>query len=362
VRLYLDLLHWIGLSKARVGHSDGAKYKPVYDALRQLTAEGTVTTPLSAAHYAEIDARIKSLDQRNDIAITMAELSRYVTLVPREEILRYQFRRAVASALGFPVPPNVEPGAIGYGAGHALGHPVHGGIRGQGDLGAWPSNGADQAIREMEAWVGGGWRFQRPEGASDSKEVVTDLFNQTMEFMLLRGPDQAQVARLRSYGYQPENARSRMLNIADRERRVKLAIEQDADLKNRPNDLIMATTLYYDLTPEILPEICRDLGTSTQAFFSLQKSGISSVLADTPILVVEMALRRGMIKNGNYMLQVNDIYDQDALGVAVIACDLVATDKSAAHRLNSAKVGRTFVCKIVASPADVLQAIDTAGG
>ncbi|MGH3409998.1 MAG: hypothetical protein ACRDRJ_47015, partial [Streptosporangiaceae bacterium] len=58
--LYLDLNHWIGLSKARTGHrACPAAYRDAYPILKRLTQTGVVVLPLSEVHYAEIRDRIR---------------------------------------------------------------------------------------------------------------------------------------------------------------------------------------------------------------------------------------------------------------------------------------------------------------
>jgi hypothetical protein len=82
--VYLDLNQWINLSKAKVGHRDGGRYAGLYELARELVASGSVKLVLSGQHYFEIGARIRSFRQRNDLALTMAELTRYATLASRD--------------------------------------------------------------------------------------------------------------------------------------------------------------------------------------------------------------------------------------------------------------------------------------
>lgn len=47
VLVYLDLNHWIGLAKAATGHSDGDRYRPALDLLRQRRDRVARRLPLS---------------------------------------------------------------------------------------------------------------------------------------------------------------------------------------------------------------------------------------------------------------------------------------------------------------------------
>ena len=99
--MYLDLNHWIELSKARLERpSTLAPYREMYTRLQRLTRTGAVVTPLGEVHYSEIRDRISRPEQRNDVALTMAELSRYRALPPRELLLTAQMRRALATHFG----------------------------------------------------------------------------------------------------------------------------------------------------------------------------------------------------------------------------------------------------------------------
>jgi hypothetical protein len=180
--LYLDLAHWINLAKARVGHSDGRRYAAAYVALQRLTSVGAVQTPFSAAHYAEIQARISNVRQRNDIALTMAELSQYTTLISRERRLRFEFRTALASALGLSVPAAPAPASVGYGVGHAFGHPFHGRLVGPGSDTFEPGDRVYKVIDDLEKWVGGGWHFSRRDVIENGRELLMEAFNEVTEF------------------------------------------------------------------------------------------------------------------------------------------------------------------------------------
>jgi hypothetical protein len=99
--LYLDLNHWIELSKARLARpTSRAPYCQIYPVLQRLVHTGKVVTPLSEVHYAEMRDRIRSFDQRNELAITMAELSRYMALPPRNHVLPRQLRASTAWHFG----------------------------------------------------------------------------------------------------------------------------------------------------------------------------------------------------------------------------------------------------------------------
>jgi hypothetical protein len=213
------------------------------------------------------------------------------------------------------------------------------------------------AIDHLEAEVGGGWRFSRREAIADRRKALTEAFNEATEFMILRGPSPSELADLRGFGYKPEEAAATMNRIAERERKLADDLRVDPSQMKRVDDFVTATTIAFDLIGSILPSVAHELGQDGKAFVGLGKDGMTSVLADTPILSVEMSLRRGNIKNGTYDLQVNDTYDLAALGVAVVYCDVVSTDRSAAARLRAAKADIRYSCRIVSTPDDLIRAL-----
>ena len=355
--LYLDLNFWIGLAKVRVGHRDGGRYQAAYELLARLTSGGTVKAVLSAEHYAEMDARIRDVRQRNDVALTMAELANYATLASRSQLLQAEFRRALANALGLPQPASAGPDIVGHGAGHALGHPFRGEFKGPGSETWQPDDRVYGTLDKLEAFVGGGWRFKRRHAITNRRELLLEAFNEVAEFMLLRGPRPTDVDKLRSYGYRPEEARQMMERIAEREQRIAANLQKRADLRRRVEDVVGASTYVYDINPRILPAFLTEFGLSPDVLLGRGKAGMTKVLADTPILDVEMALRRGNFKQGNYVWKVNDVYDIAALGAAVVYCDVVATDRSAAHRLTAARMDSRYRCTIVSTAEALAQTL-----
>src|SRR5436190_584779 len=120
-RLYLDLFAWIQLTRARLGRPGSEPHVRAYQALRAAVTAERVVVPLSSMHYMEL-LNVKSPHQRAAVALTMDELSNYVTLTPREVLIGYELRRSMAQVFGrafdaYPPPP------LGQGVGHAFGRP-----------------------------------------------------------------------------------------------------------------------------------------------------------------------------------------------------------------------------------------------
>ena len=97
--VYLDLNHWIGLAQAACGHPSGARYQPILDTCREARANGGALFPLADAHYIEV-SKIKSPEQRQDLAAVMEELSDFWALLDRPDVMRIELDVALASLLG----------------------------------------------------------------------------------------------------------------------------------------------------------------------------------------------------------------------------------------------------------------------
>jgi len=118
--VYLDLNHWIGLSDAVVGRSQGDNYRDALAASREARRSGRATFPLSATHYMEI-AKIVDPSRRSNLAAIMEELSGFATLASRPVVTRLEIEAVLDQELGLaPSPPPVVD-LVGWGVRHSVG-------------------------------------------------------------------------------------------------------------------------------------------------------------------------------------------------------------------------------------------------
>ncbi len=85
--VYLDQNHWINLAKAAVGHPGGRPHRLALDALREARAGGRIIVPLSLTHIMETVSN-QNRRQRADLTSVMEELSGFLALLPRDEVMR----------------------------------------------------------------------------------------------------------------------------------------------------------------------------------------------------------------------------------------------------------------------------------
>jgi hypothetical protein len=359
--LYLDLNHWVGLAKARLQLAKCPEpYRAMYPVLERLTSAGRIVTPLSAVHYAETRDRIANPRQRNDVALTMAELSRYRASPPRELLLHEQLRSAIADRLAVATDSVPPMSRIGHGVGFAQrGVVLNGRLHGPELPTAEPGAMTNAALSKVEEWVGGGWRFSGRDQMDGRlwREAVTNLFNEAAEFVILRGPADRDVPALRNLGYDPEALAELMTDVAAREQRMKAVLMSKPQAERRPDDVVGAAALSLDGVPQLIGQILSELHLSHTAWGELTKTDMEAIVDATPILDIERRLRVGRLKNADYRIDLNDLYDMAALGVAVSSCDVVATDRSAAHMLRAAGADHRYGCTIVGRPSELLRAV-----
>ncbi len=341
IRCYLDLNHWIHFSQARAGHSGGASHTQALNVLRQALAEARIVIPLSAAHYAEV-RKIKNFDQRNNLALTMAELSRYQTLVNRSVMRRAELITALAGHFGVPTSAEVPP-VIGYGFAHAYGWVYRGGHIDGADLvsrAAWAA-AAPKMIAELERLVGGGWHFDSP--TADPLERFTAACNEILQFVQLRGPRPGtEEQQLRTkYGYNPEELDDGIKEKVARHERIVAELEKRPKYKRRYEDLLGAYAYVWELVDDLVPAL-KAVGHTLDDLVHDGTLAMTAVLERMPTIQTDAALRGGNLRNLERPWRPNDLYDLEHLSVSAAYCDVVITEKHAATLLNRVGIGERY--------------------
>jgi hypothetical protein len=301
-----------------------------------------IVVPLSSTHYIEM-SRIKDPRQRAEVALTMQALSEYVALTSRELLLRDELRRSIASEFGkaYEAP---SPAITGFGYAHAFGqNQVRGHITGNLDQARRHADAAaDRVIQGLETKMGYGWRF-RPSGiAQDRLQLIEEAMNAAMQFGILRGPQDADIERLRQEcGYRPEDSYAVTQAIENREAELARLLAEGEARRERLDDIIAARAMYWDLGDQ-WARASADLELPVRDVVELGKDTLSRIINGVPIIDVESALRRGNFRNGMYTWSTNDIYDLSFVGTAIVYCDVVLTDNHVRAQLLQQGVDRKY--------------------
>ena len=118
--IYLDLNHWINLSKCKSGHKDGERYRAAFDACSAAVGEGSALFPISLATIMEINA-IQNPQQRLWLRQTIEQLSRFRAVLPRAITATLEFEQVLANQLDSIRLRTAPIDYVGVGVGWAVG-------------------------------------------------------------------------------------------------------------------------------------------------------------------------------------------------------------------------------------------------
>ncbi len=326
--------HWIYLAQAATGHADGGRYQAALEALRHVA--GRVVIPLASVHYMEMDGN-RNAARRADLARLMEELSGFVCLAPRSDILRVELETVLAWRFGTP-PRFPDAGLLGWGVLQAFGR--------RGGLTVHSKDGGDITARAREEWPGGPSAFEAFSHAAGLLATRT----------VLRGPTEDAVAELRSLGWDPTVARRIAEERAQSERELARQLLADPRYRDRVRDFVSAEFLAAELGGALgealkerglgLAELLEDVDTARR-FTDRMPSG------DAWISLLSAAHR-----NPQTRWRPNDIFDFDALSVAIPYCDIVVTDRHACRLANAARLPDRLGAKVIPTLEELAPALD----
>ncbi len=318
--------HWIYLAQAATGHANGQRYQQALDALRQ--AAGRVVIPLASVHYMEMEGN-RNAARRLDVASIMEELSDFVCLMPRSSILRVELDAAIAQLIG--TPHRFENGQLlGWGVLQSFGR--------RGGLSVHSAEEGNVTARTRQSWPGG-------PAAFDAWSREADL---QLTRAVLSGPTDEGVEDMRARGWDPTVARRIAEDRAGSERELVARLNAEPSYRrDRVRDVVSARYLAFELVDGLeeavaghrlpLAELIDDIDTARR-FVDSMPSG------DAWISLLTAAHR-----NPQSRWEPNDIFDFDALSVAIPYCDVVVTDRHACRLANAARLPDRLGTTVIAT-------------
>jgi hypothetical protein len=337
--VYLDLNHWIGLAKADVGHPDGRRNQEALVALREFRAVGQVHLPLSATHFMEM-ARIKSSRQRHDVARVMEELSGFDCLMNRVVVIKLELEAAFDRLLGEvgqvfdPIP------LIGNGGMQVMG--MRGGFRIRDQAGA-------DITEEVKArWPGG----------PDAFDVWGSEVERNLNWSFLAGPaDGPEEEELRNkYGWRPEKATAVSHRRAEQEQEQATRLNEETRWRRgRLRDVVSGRYLALEVY-SMLEEEAQRRGVDFPLLLP-EPDDARRFTDSMPSADVWITLLTARHRNPETRWTANDIYDADALSVAVPYCDLVATEKHATSLLSGEGLPERVGTEVVTNLDELVEKI-----
>jgi hypothetical protein len=281
---------------------------------------------------------IKDPRQRADLAEVMAELSQFCTLISHPTVLQLELDAALDAVMQPRAEPLLPVPLLGQGVGHAFGH----------------------TSRLIVEHVDGTLSMDEIRSSfKDGPEAFDDMLSTTeLEFerRMLAGPADEDLPRLRQLGYNPEAARGHVEARAEQEHRLKENLTADPGWrKGRLRDVVSARYLANELG-RMCAENLQSRGVKAEGF--LQSREAARRLVDSmPSGDVFVTLTTESHRNPQLTWQRNDVFDIDAMAVAVAYCDVVVTERHRQHQIQSTGLDLRLTTSVLASPAELANAL-----
>ncbi len=317
---YLDQWVWIRLARAASGKPAAPGDPELLQALIDAANSG-VAFPLSCTHYIETES-IKSPRQRRDIANVMASISHFRTIRSRRDLLRNQLLIAMHEQFGRPTfrPEKLDPVGVG----------VH-----------WAFQGVEKILQVHDA---------------DGKVIDLDQFPREMwvratqgfEYQVMAGPRDEDVRPLRErYGYKPEATAEAGRSRLEWEREfVGLLVDTPPKDPVELRVWIQAREVVHE-NLELLVRVFKEYGFPIRRLTGgfgeddpeRRREFISGFFDRLPSVRVAVDLKLAVHRNNQRGWDHNDVYDTDAMSIAVPYCAVVLADKAVADALRRVKAG-----------------------
>lgn len=322
--VYLDQWVWIRLARAAAGKPDTPRDSELLEALRDAANAG-VAFPLSSTHYLET-ASINSGRQRTDLANVMASISYLRTIRSRRDLLRNQLLIAMHVSFGRPTFPPEMLDPLGVG--------VH-----------WAFQGVEKTLQVHD----------ETGRIIDSQDFPRDMrirATQGSELMILAGPrddDEAQLLRTQ-YNYKPEitveAGRSRLEWETEF---VDLLVDTPPGDPSELRTWIQAREVIHEhinllasVFHEYLLPTSRLSGGFDEQEPQRQRQFITGFFDLMPSVRLATDLKLAVHRNNQRGWLQNDIYDIDAMSIAVPYSAVVVADKATADALGRLNVDQNY--------------------
>jgi hypothetical protein len=283
-------------------------------------------------------APIKDPRQRADVAAIMEELSDFTTLVSQAVIARLEVDAALDAIAGPKRQVHLPVPLLGQGVLHAFGRP-----------GGWTEYFQHGAIAS----------FLRGSVPSDTEgfDALIERAQLYLERELLRGPTDAQVAALKAAGWDPTVARQHAERRAAFERELVTMLSDDPYWRVvRLRDVIASRFVMHEIN-EILAGEVSVRGIDVEMAWA-EPGSMRALIDSMPSGDASVSLFAAVHRNAKSRWTREDIFDMQALTLAVPYCDAVVTDRHACHILHSAGLPARMETVVLASLEELADLLD----
>jgi hypothetical protein len=330
--VYLDLGHWINLGKAESGRPDGVRFGPTLERCRTARRSGEALFPLAASLYEEV-GKITSPQQRTLLAELMEELSGFTALLKRSRVVALELDAALTQKLGPSPTPPPSLDLLGPGCGWAF----------------------DQLeISRVHSPAGDITEEVREQMGVDAFDALIGSVVFLREQLFLAGPSDQDSPRARSLGWDPLASQ----RVAARRAASEQAFQDQLDDQTRRKrstlrDLVLARETIIELR-EMLAEAAGARGRSVDEALGPDVRAARALARSMPSVEVATTLKAQDHRNKDKRWESNDIFDIDALSLAVPYCDIVVTDSHRAHVLRATGLDNRMQTVVLADTTDLL--------
>lgn len=332
--VYLDLNHWVSLSKAHADHPGGGAFRDVLAACEAAANSGAAIFPLSDSIYFEV-AKIGIYRQRRDLREVMERLSRFRVVMSRSVVSVHEIETMLDTHVG----PSRDPiNTMAY---------IDWGV-----MGAFGMNGA-LLVRDRAtgADVTDDARARHPGGPDEFDRIIREG-QLRLNRNVLDGPTAEEEPRRRASGWNPRAA------YAVAEQRARQEIEQVSRFNDDPawrrgriRDVVAAREVMIEVNSHLFNGLEeRDIELE-RAFPNPQET--VRIWNSMPSFDVGVTLKTEYHRDASHVWRPNDITDIDALGSTMPYCDIVVTDKAAASVANRAGLAERLGTRVLSRLGDL---------
>ena len=349
VRLvYLDLNHWISLSKCISGHKDGPRYRRAFDACITAVDEGSAQFPLSLSTFMEINA-IRDPQQRLWLRRVIEQFTQFRTVLPRAVTAPLEFEQVLANQLDSIQLRTETLDYVGIGVGWATGRHFTPSIVDE--------QGRDVTTEAFPSLPPEVRPFLDPE-----------FMSYTLTGMVIEGPEHpSEEAELRARGWNPQGLTDMMDNRVLLESQLVIDLDEFRSIdsssvdwrRGRLRDIISARELFHE-TNETFSIVLDQQRLTLEDVFDM--SGTRSAIRHNrritdamPTFDVAVTLKVSYHRNPNHPWIRNDIFDIDAMSTVLPYCDVVVTDKAMMSHVDRTGLAERLGTKVLSSLGDLVE-------
>lgn len=317
--VYLDQWVWIRLASALLGRPREKRDVPLLEALLAASEAG-VAFPLSGTHYIEASG-IKDPAQRLALADAIGRVSHFRTLRCRRALLRDQLLMTMHEHFGRPMfrPKPSDPLGLG----------VH-----------WAFLGKESMMRTYATETG------EPVLSDVVNGEVLCRWNQWTQIHLLAGPPDEEIPRIRNhYGYAPEKAHEVGKDRLEFEQYFEQMTNDEPVSAPEMRLRVQAREVIHenlDLIVEVFREFAMPIRNLSGGFpneSTEAREFIVGFFDSMPSVGVAVDAKVGIYWDRAKPWTQGDIYDTDAVAIAVPYCHVVVPDGAAADALARRRTG-----------------------